>query len=125
MLVAAIGLFLFWKALRPHVHRAPGSGPVLAVAAGLIPCPLTTFIMTYAASRGEIAFGLVLAAAIAAGMIVTVAAFPIAAIVSRTRLLWLIERTGEVRHGLGRALDVMSAVAVLLLGLVPIVGRSL
>lgn len=125
MLVVAIGLFLLWKALRPHAHQTPGSGPVLAIAAGLVPCPLTTFIMTYAASHDEIAFGLVLAAAFAAGMIVTVAAFPIAAIVFRTRLLALIERTGAVRHRVGRALDVMSAVAILLLGLVPIFGRSL
>lgn len=61
MLVVALGLFLLWKALRPHAHRASGSGPVLAMAAGLVPWTLAT----------------------------------------------------------------MSAVAVLLLGLVPIVGRSL
>ncbi len=125
MLVVAIGLFLLKKALRPHAHRAPGSGPVLAMAAGLVPCPLTTFIMTYAASRDEIAFGLVLAAAFAAGMIVAVATFPIATILFRTRLLRLIERTGAVRHRLGRALEVLSAGAIVLLGLVPIVGRTL
>ncbi|MFM9860694.1 sulfite exporter TauE/SafE family protein [Pseudoxanthobacter sp. M-2] len=125
MLVVAIGLFLLWRALRPHAHRASGSGPVLAMAAGLVPCPLTTFIMTYAASRDEIAVGLILSAAFAAGMIVTVAAFPIAAILFRTRLLRLIERTGAVRHRLGRALEVLSAGAIVLLGLVPVAGRSL
>lgn len=125
MLVVAIGLFLLWKALRPHAHRAPGSGPVLAMAAGLVPCPLTTFIMTYAASRDEIAVGLVLAAAFAAGMVVTVAAFPAAAILFRTHVLALIERTDAVRHSLGRALEVLSAVAILLLGLAPIVQRLL
>lgn len=125
MLVVAIGLFLLWKALRPYAHRAPGSGPVLAMAAGLVPCPLTTFIMTYAASRDEIAFGLLLAAAFAAGMIVAVATFPIATILFRTRLLRLIERTGAVRHRLGRALEVLSVGAIVLLGLVPIVGRTL
>jgi ABC-type nickel/cobalt efflux system permease component RcnA len=73
------------------------------MAAGLVPCPLTTFIMTYAASREEIAFGIVFAA----GTIVTVAAFPIAAILFRTRLLRLIERTSGVRHRLGRAVEVL------------------
>jgi ABC-type nickel/cobalt efflux system permease component RcnA len=77
------------------------------MAAGLVPCPLTTFIMTYAASREEIAFGIVFAAAFAAGTIVTVAAFPIAAILFRTRLLRLIERTSGVRHRLGRAVEVL------------------
>jgi hypothetical protein len=91
-------------------------------AAGLVPCPLTTFIMTYAASRGEIPFGLVLSAAFAAGLIVTVAAVPIAAILFRTRLLALIERTGAVRHRHGRAMEDLSAGAIVLLGLVPIAG---
>lgn len=123
MLIIAIGLVLLWRALHPLAHRTTVSGPVLAIAAGLIPCPLTTFIMTYAASRGEIAFGLVLSAAFAAGMIITVAAFPIAAVLFRSRLLAVLERTGAVRDRLGRVLEVVSAGAVLLLGLTPIISR--
>lgn len=93
MLVAMIGLWLLWRALRPHRHEvSTRSGPALAFVAGLIPCPLTTFIMTYAVTKGLVLAGLILSGAFAIGMIVTVSLFPLLAVVMRTKgLLWLPE----------------------------------
>jgi nickel/cobalt transporter (NicO) family protein len=115
--IVAVGLWLLWRALRPHDHGDQRSGPVLALAAGMTPCPLTTFVMTYAALNDRIAAGLVLSAAFAAGMVVTVAAFPLAAVLLRERLLVWVARTASLRL----FLEVSSALAVIGIGLYALV----
>ena len=48
-----IGLWLLFRALHPHEQaHAARDGRVLALVTGLVPCPLTTFIMVYAAAQG-------------------------------------------------------------------------
>src|SRR6185295_11378025 len=74
-LIVMIGIWLLWRALRPRAHDHDRSGPALAFVTGLVPCPLTTFIMTYAAANGLVAPGLILSATFAAGLIITVSAF--------------------------------------------------
>jgi nickel/cobalt transporter (NicO) family protein len=119
-LIVLIGVWLLWRALRPHAHDHDRSGPALAFVTGLVPCSLTTFIMTYAVTNGLVASGLILSATFAAGMIVTVAAFPLLAVLLRTRLLPLLARTERLRARAGHALEVGAAVAVILLGLWPL-----
>src|SRR3989442_1325748 len=68
ILIVLIGLWLLWRAFRPHLDHHDRSAPLLAIATGLIPCPLTTFIMTYAATHGAVRWGLLLSALFAAGM---------------------------------------------------------
>jgi ABC-type nickel/cobalt efflux system permease component RcnA len=57
ILVAVVGLWLLWRALRPHSHGHGRSAAALAFVTGLVPCPLTTFIMTYAVARDLVAPG--------------------------------------------------------------------
>jgi len=47
-LVIGVGGYLLWRSLRPHEHIYAGDGRALAFVTGLVPCPLTTFILTYA-----------------------------------------------------------------------------
>jgi ABC-type nickel/cobalt efflux system permease component RcnA len=124
VLIGLIGLWLLWRALRPHAHRLDRSGPVLAVATGMVPCPLTTFIMTYAAAHGVILAGLVLSGMFAAGMIVTVAAFPLLAVVLRARLLPAMVRTEAWRERVGGLLEVASALAVTAFGWWPLLQAT-
>jgi nickel/cobalt transporter (NicO) family protein len=63
-LIIRIGAFLLVTSLRGHSHARPPSNPFLAIAAGFVPCPLTTFIMVYAVSNGMIFAGLLVTAAI-------------------------------------------------------------
>src|SRR5947208_5134724 len=72
VLIVLIGFWLLWRAFRPHLHRQDRSAPLLAIVTGLIPCPLTTFIMTYATVHGAIKWGLLLSALFAVGMTFTV-----------------------------------------------------
>ncbi|MBN8916358.1 MAG: sulfite exporter TauE/SafE family protein [Rhizobiales bacterium] len=121
MLIVLVGLWLLWRAVRPHSHDHDRSGPALAFVTGLVPCPLTTFIMTYALAHGVLVSGLVLSGTFAVGMIVTVASFPLLAVLLRTRLMPLLARTEVLRARTGHILEVGAALAVILLGLWPLV----
>lgn len=52
VLIMGIGGFLLWRSLRNDHHRNGRDGRTLAFVTGMIPCPLTTFIMSYALARG-------------------------------------------------------------------------
>jgi hypothetical protein len=56
-------------------------------------------------------------------MIVTVAAFPLVAVLLRTRLLPVMARRESWRGRLGHGLEISAALAVLLLGLGPLLAR--
>jgi nickel/cobalt exporter len=91
---------------------------------GLVPCPLTTFIMTHAVANGVVASGLILAGTFAAGMVITVAAFPLLAVLLQTRLLPVMARTETWRGWIGHILEMGAALAVILLGLWPLIQDS-
>src|SRR5712692_165491 len=48
ILVTAIGIWLLLRALRHSHAHAEAESRTLAFATGMVPCPLTTFIMVYA-----------------------------------------------------------------------------
>src|SRR5262249_32069731 len=57
-LIIAVGIWLFVVAIRHDHGDSQRKGGILAFVTGLIPCPLTTFIMVYAAANGAILIGL-------------------------------------------------------------------
>lgn len=121
VLIIGIGLWLMFRALRhshPHAHpHAETDSRALAFATGLVPCPLTTFIMAYAVAHGIIGTGILISAAMAAGMIVTILIFAAGTILVRERVLTFLTRSASARIRLGRALEVTSAAAVVAFGL--------
>jgi nickel/cobalt transporter (NicO) family protein len=119
-LIIVVGLWLLWQALRPRGHHAARSGPALALAAGLVPCPLTTFIMTYALVNGAVGAGLMLSGAFGLGMMVTVAVFPLLAVLLRSRVLPSILQNIVMQERLGRTLAVVAAAGVIGLGAWPL-----
>jgi ABC-type nickel/cobalt efflux system permease component RcnA len=66
-MLVAIGIWLVLRAWRsrPHVH---GEGYLAGFIAGLVPCPLTLFVMTLAVSRGVPEAGLAFAVAMFLGV---------------------------------------------------------
>lgn len=117
VLVLLMGAYLLWRSLRSDAHAHGGDGKPLAFFAGIIPCPLTTFIMTYALARGMLAAGLAVTAAMAVGMVVTIASVALAAAFARDRLMGALARSESWRHHVGRALEVGGALMVLGFGL--------
>ncbi|MDQ0390321.1 HoxN/HupN/NixA family nickel/cobalt transporter [Labrys monachus] len=124
ILIILVGLWLLWRAFRPHRRGDHRSAPALAIATGLVPCPLTTFIMSYAMMKGIVGSGLILAATFAVGMLVTVAAFPLMAVALRTRLLPVMVQTGGVRKMIGHILEIAAAGGVVVLGLWPLLSGA-
>lgn len=115
VLILLIGFWLLWRAFRRHEHGVPpASGFGLAFVAGLVPCPLTTFIMTYAVAKGAVTAGLILSGFFALGMIVTVAIFPMLAVWLRTRGLDHI--ASDRSNRLMRFIEIISATAIIAIG---------
>jgi nickel/cobalt exporter len=119
--VALIGSWLLLKALRSHEHdHEPRSGFALAIGAGLVPCPLTAFMLTFAVAKGLLGAGLILSASFALGMIVTVSLFPLLTLAARHRLVPLISASEGWRATIMRALEIAAAGGIIALGIVPI-----
>jgi nickel/cobalt transporter (NicO) family protein len=116
VLIIAIGGFLLWRSLKSDHHRSNRDGKSLAFVTGLIPCPLTTFIMSYALARGMLAAGLTVTAAMTVGMIVTIGGVALGAAFARDRIAGLLARTENWRHRAGLTLELGSAIAVIGLG---------
>jgi nickel/cobalt transporter (NicO) family protein len=115
-LITAIGLYLLVRTIRPNQHQVARDGKILAVATGLVPCPLTTFILTYALARGKLAIGVAAVAGMLAGVILTLVGFAVAAILARGRFIALLARTEHLRSAVGWWLELIGAVGVLGLG---------
>ena len=117
VLIIAIGLWLLYRACQAHEHsHATTDGKVLAFVTGLVPCPLTTFIMVYAAAQGIILAGLLVTVGMAVGMIATIAIFALGAVVLHDRFIGLMERTKRHRHRIGRGLEIASAITIIFFG---------
>jgi nickel/cobalt transporter (NicO) family protein len=120
--IVLIGIWLLYNALW-HRHTDQTNGPVLAIATGLVPCPLTTFIMVYAVTSGAVAAGLLLTASMALGMITTIGLFAVSAVLLRERYLRLMDFTAPSRERLGQALELIGAVAIICFGLWLLLSR--
>ena len=80
---------------------------MLAFVTGLVPCPLTTFILTYALAKGKLAIGLAAVGGMLAGVIVTLVTFAVTAVVARDRFMGLLARTEGWRHNWDGALNLL------------------
>ncbi|WP_088347064.1 MULTISPECIES: ABC transporter permease [Rhodomicrobium] len=124
VLIVAIGLWVLYRALRGHDHAHAHDSRAVAIAAGFVPCPLTTFIMVYAVGNGIVLAGLIVTAAMAAGMIATVAAFALAAILLRERFFALLVHSAAWRQRLGRIAEALSGAAIVGSGVWLMISRG-
>jgi nickel/cobalt transporter (NicO) family protein len=120
--VAIVGSWLLWRALRRHdppllAALASGAG-ALPYIAGMSLCPLTTIIMVVALANGMVTLGLLVTFSMALGMIGTGSLFALAVILARRLLLDLLTRHAAHVEGIARALEILGATAVTLIGLV-------
>jgi nickel/cobalt exporter len=122
LLIVGIGVFLLWRSLRSHEHVYAGDGRMLAFVTGLVPCPLTTFILTFAIANHELALGFAAVGAMTVGVIATLVSFAVAAVYARGRFMDLLARSEALRLRIGQACEVAGACAVIVLGLV-MLGR--
>ena len=110
--IGLIGLWMIWRGIRATAHgHARRDGAGFGFVAGLIPCPLTLFVMTYAAARGVTGAGLLFAVLMLAGVAMTLGAVALLAVsfrkvfdrlfIRNKRLLDKVSRGLEIAAGLG------------------------
>jgi ABC-type nickel/cobalt efflux system permease component RcnA len=117
VLIVLIGVFLLWRSLSDRHAAVAANGKTLALVTGMIPCPLTTFVMSYALARGVLAAGILVTAAMTVGMVVAIGGIALAAALARNRFMALLARTERLRRRLGAVLEVGGALAVIGFGL--------
>lgn len=89
-LLGLIGLWMLYRAFRRSTHdHAHGEGAVVGFMAGLIPCPLTLFITTFAISRGVPEAGIAFAVTMMAGVALILAAVVTAKVLFRQQVTHL------------------------------------
>ena len=113
-LLAVIGLWMIWRALRRAAHHRH-EGEAVGFIAGLIPCPLTLFVMTFAISRGVPEVGLVFAAAMMLGVAVTLSAVVLLAALFRVQVAHLLEHRPALMQGLSRGIEGVAGAVLLAL----------
>lgn len=117
ILIVLIGTFLLWRSLADRHDATSTNGRTLAFVTGMIPCPLTTFVLSYALARGILTAGLLVTAAMTVGMIGAIGGIALIATLARSRFMALLARTERFRHRLGVTLEVLGSLAVLGFGL--------
>ena len=122
-LIALVGLYLVVRTIWPPAHQHLRDGKMLALVTGLVPCPLTTFILTYALAKGKLAIGLAAVGGMLTGVIVTLVSFAVAAVLARGRFMALLARTEGLRQRVGWGLELAGSVAVLVLGTAMLASR--
>lgn len=91
-LLGLIGLWMLYRAFRhsPH-HHDRAEGMAFGFMAGLIPCPLTLFVMTFAISREVPQAGVAFAVTMMIGVALVLSLVALATILFRQRVVHLIE----------------------------------
>ncbi len=115
-LMTAIGLWLLARAVRGRSH-AHHEGMAVGLVAGLIPCPLTLFVMLYALAHAVPVAGLTFAAAMLIGITFTLGAVALAAVLVRDAVIRLLSRHGASIARLSRGLDLLSGILLVGIGL--------
>lgn len=84
--LGVVGLWLLASAFRRVTFHEHQEGTLFGVAAGLIPCPLTLFVMTFAVAKGVPEAGLAFVAMMLIGIASVLTATAMLAVAARSRL---------------------------------------
>ncbi|MDE0052127.1 MAG: hypothetical protein OXO52_20235 [Rhodospirillales bacterium] len=106
-----------------HSHGGRAEGGILALAAGMVPCPGAVLIMLYAVANDMIVPGSLLVAAMSLGIGSSICVLGVGAILARQAAMRVLERSGgggagTLRHGMNYA----GAALVTLVGLVSFIA---
>jgi ABC-type nickel/cobalt efflux system permease component RcnA len=115
-MLAGVGVWMLLRAWRRSNHHHSSQGMMVGVMAGLIPCPLTLFVMIFALSRGVPEAGIVFAIAIMLGVALTLSVVAILAISVRSGVTTLIERYGGQFDYAGRFVEAAAGILLILIG---------
>ena len=121
-LLGLIGLWMLWQAFRGTGHSHGREGSLVVFMAGLIPCPLTLFVMTFAISRGVPQAGVAFAAVMMIGVVLVLSAVALAAVLFRQQLLRLLAARPRVVDAVSRTIQVTAGLILVAVAWNAIVG---
>jgi nickel/cobalt exporter len=108
-LLGLIGLWMLYRAFRRSPHGYDhGEGAVVGFMAGLIPCPLTLFVMTFAISRGVPEAGIAFAVTMMAGVALVLSGVAAATVLFRQQVIHLVERRPILLDRLTRGIEAIA-----------------
>jgi nickel/cobalt exporter len=119
-LLGLVGVWMVWRALR-NQHRHSHESEMFGFAAGLIPCPLTLFVMTLAIARGVPEAGIVFATAMMGGVALTLSAVALIAAFFRTKAAHLLEGQPPLVAASARALQALAGLILIAVALFTLV----
>ena len=112
VILIGIGLWLIYRAIRAKPHLQ-GEGTAAGFFAGLIPCPLTLFVMTLAMSRDTPEAGLAFSFAMLFGVASILGTVAVVAAVARDSLVQMFDNHGMAIDRLSRIFDVIAGAALM------------
>ena len=111
-----IGLWMLWQAFRGTAHSHGHEGSLVGFMAGLIPCPLTLFVMTFAISRGVPQAGAAFAAVMMIGVVLVLSVVALAAVLFRQQLLRLLAARPRAVNAAIRTIQVTAGLILVAVG---------
>ena len=114
--LAAIGIWLIYRALS-QVSHFHGEGIAVGFVAGLVPCPLTLFVMVFAISRGVPEAGLAFSVSMFLGVSTVLIGVALIAAFAREQVIRLMQLRGQQMYLVLRSVDLVSGVLLLSLSL--------
>jgi ABC-type nickel/cobalt efflux system permease component RcnA len=123
-LLGLIGVWMLWRAFSypDHVHGAQ-EGAAVGFMAGLIPCPLTLFVMTFAIGRGVPQAGLAFAVTMMAGVAATLSLVAVAVVFFRQQMVRLLETRPKLIAILTRSIEALAGTILVAIALREILMR--
>jgi nickel/cobalt exporter len=108
-LLGVIGGWMLWSALfRPTHSHGEAEGISVGILAGLIPCPLTLFVMTFAMSRGVPLAGVLFAVVMMAGVALTLMVTALAAVLFTRQLTLLLSSHPRLIAALSKGVEAIA-----------------
>lgn len=117
-LLGVIGAWMLWSALfrPPHVY-AEQEGVAVGLMAGLIPCPLTLFVMTFAMSRGVPETGILFAVVMMTGVALTLCTVALATIFFRTQIEKLLNTRPTLLNRTSKTVEAIAGVILVVVAI--------
>lgn len=116
ILLVLAGVVLIVRAIRTRQPHSHSRGILVGAMAGLVPCPLTLFVMFFAMSRGIPDAGVAFAFAMMLGIAITLCGVAIASVLARGALLKVFVRYSDTLPSLERYSGIVSGVLLVAIG---------
>lgn len=122
-MLGLIGIWMIVRALsrRKHEHQKR-EGLMLGVTAGLIPCPLTLFVMNFAVIQHVTVVGVLFAVAMMVGIGITMSVVALLSVVFRGRVSALMGERPRLLEKISRGLEVLVGIILMAVAVAQIIG---